>query len=60
MVITHSNSQYDAEHETSQSECESYEDGNETEKDKVCIEAQTHLSSWFLDLQFLIECSRQN
>lgn len=45
MVITHSNSQYDAEHETSQSECENYEDGKETEKDKVCIEAQMHLAS---------------
>ena len=29
MVIIHSNSQYDAEHET-QSECESFEDENET------------------------------
>jgi len=45
MVISHSNSQYDAEHETSQSECDSYEDENETEKDKVCIEVQKHLAS---------------
>lgn len=55
MVIVHSNFQYDAEHETSQSECESFEDENETEKDKVCVEAHTHLTSLFPALQFLID-----
>ena len=55
MIIMHFNSQYDAEHETSQSECENCEDGNETEKDKVCTEAQSHLSSRSLILQFLTD-----